>query len=257
MLNIEAIPALKDNYIWMIEAPARPDQVVLVDPGEPGPAQARLEATGKQLAAILVTHHHPDHTGGVRALASDWQVPVFGPSAEAQAVVTEPRADGQRVELGELGLAFEALHIPGHTLGHTAFLGHGALFCGDMLFSIGCGRLFEGTAEQMLASLERLAALPGETRVYAGHEYTLANLVFAEAAEPDNPGHAGFRQRIEALRADELPSLPSTIATENDLNPFLRCSSPAVRQQAEIWSGESLDDKVRVFAALRRWKDVF
>lgn len=257
MLKIVAIPALADNYIWMIHSPVEHSRVLLVDPGDAQPAMKRLRQDSLELAGIIITHHHPDHTGGVPELVEQWSCPVYGPAGEAAAVVTEPRADGELVQRPDLGLEFQAIAIPGHTLAHTAFYGHEALFCGDTLFSIGCGRLFEGTPEQMSDSLSRLAALPEASRVYAGHEYTLANLRFAAAVEPGNPEAEEYRRWCETERSANRPTLPSNIGREKRLNPFLRSAEDSIREAAEKWSGEPLGDKVRVFAALRRWKDEF
>lgn len=257
MLDVIPVRALRDNYIWLIRGPDNPARVAIVDPGEPEPVERALAEHALAPAAVLVTHHHPDHTGGVAALAARYAVPVFGPAGEAAGVVTHRLEDGERFALPDHGARFEVLHIPGHTLGHIAFSGHGALFCGDTLFSAGCGRLFEGTPEQMLASLERLAALPNATRVYCGHEYTAANLAFAAAVEPDNAAVTAYRSKVAGLLAAGEPTLPSTIELERAVNPFLRTAQGAVRRAAGQWSGKALNDKVRVFAALRRWKDEF
>ena len=255
MLEVTAVSAFQDNYIWLIHGPDR--RVVIVDPGDAAPVHVALAAQQLEPAAIFVTHRHHDHIGGVAELAARHGVPVFGPAREAQEVVTEPCLDGNRVRPPGLDLEFGVLEIPGHTLGHIAFHGHGALFCGDTLFSAGCGRLFEGSPEQMSASLARLAALPAETRICCGHEYTLSNLRFAAAVEPDNAAIAAYREKAAALRAENRPTLPSQMARELEVNPFLRTSEAGIRRAAEQWSGTRLDDKVRVFAALRRWKDEF
>lgn len=261
MLEVTAVSALRDNYIWLIHGrkdSERGDRaVVIVDPGETAPVEAALAEHDLAPAAIFITHHHPDHTGGASSLAERFSIPVFGPAREAQGVVTTPLREGDLASLPELGLEFQALDIPGHTLGHIALYGHGAVFCGDTLFSAGCGRLFEGTPEQMLASLERLAALPGDTQIYCGHEYTAANLAFAATVEPGNPDIESYRQEVAKLRDRNMPSLPSRIDQERDVNPFLRTSGNAIRLAVEEWSGKHLNDKVRVFSALRRWKDQF
>ncbi|HEX9628270.1 MAG TPA: hydroxyacylglutathione hydrolase [Acidiferrobacterales bacterium] len=246
--------AFEDNYIWIVRG-AAPDRAVVVDPGDADPVFAALDAAGLRLAAILCTHHHGDHVGGVAALTARFPVPVFGPARERIAAVTVPLADGDRAALDDLGLNFRVLDVPGHTAGHIAYVGHGLLFCGDTLFSAGCGRLFEGTAAQLHASLTRLAALPPETQVYCGHEYTRANLGFARRVEPDNPDIAAHLKTVEALRAADRPSLPSTIGLERRINPFLRSGEPAVRAAAEREAGTTLADPAAVFAALRRWKD--
>ena len=256
-LTVTPFPALRDNYIWLVHGTSDSSRVAIVDPGEAEPLFGFLQQHALRPEAVLVTHHHPDHTGGVRALADYFNIPVYGPAREASHVVTHPLHDGARVQLPGLGLEFAALDIPGHTLGHIALHGHGAVFSGDTLFSAGCGRLFEGNADQMLASLERLAALPEETRVYCGHEYTAANLAFAATVDPHNESVRVLREEVASLNARRVPTLPSTIGQELSINPFLRTSESAVRRAAEQWSGTMLNDKVRVFAALRRWKDSF
>ena len=234
-------------------------QAVVVDPGDASPVQAALEAQGLELAAILVTHHHPDHVGGIEALRARLRGPVHGPARERIPAPFEPRRDGECVQA--LGLGFEVLDVPGHTAGHIAYFAKppGAaplLFCGDTLFSAGCGRLFEGTAAQLQASLQRLAALPPETRVCCTHEYTLSNLRFAQAVEPDNRDVAAHLAHCEALRARGDITLPSSIALERRINPFLRCSEPAVVAAARR-EGAADDSPLAVFAALREWKNRF
>jgi hydroxyacylglutathione hydrolase len=255
MLQVTPVNALRDNYIWLIHGQDDPRDVVIVDPGEAAPVEVELAARSLQPRAIFVTHHHRDHTGAVAGLAARFGIPVFGPGREAQSIVTQPLRDGDMAR--PVNLEFQAIEIPGHTLGHIAFYGHGALFCGDTLFSAGCGRLFEGTAEQMANSLKRLAALPAGTEIYCGHEYTLANLRFAAEVEPQNESIRGYRQAAAALRERNRPTLPSRVGLELAVNPFLRTSESGVRRAAERWSGEQLDDNVRVFAALRRWKDEY
>ena len=256
MLELLPLPAFTDNYIWTLRRAGDP-RVVVVDPGDAAPVEAHLAQLGLELAAILVTHHHGDHVGGVPALVARHRVPVHGPAREAQAVVGVPHADGARLHIPELELDLEVLEIPGHTLGHIAFVGDGVLFCGDTLFSVGCGRLFEGTPAQMLGSLERLAALPPATRVCCGHEYTQANLAFAAVAEPGNAAAADHALSVAAARAAGHPSLPSTIALERAVNPFLRIDSPVIERTVAEWSGGEPAGKVALFAALRRWKDAF
>lgn len=256
MLEVTPVPAFRDNYIWLIHGLDR-TQVVIVDPGDASVVIEKLAAEKLRPAAVLVTHHHADHIGGAAALRDRFDIPVHGPAREAREVVTHPLTDGETLHLDTLDLRFDVMEIPGHTLGHIAFHGHGAVFCGDTLFSAGCGRLFEGSAEQMSASLERLAHLPGETRVFCGHEYTAANLEFAATVEPGNAALPALQREVADLRARNKPSLPSRIDRERAVNPFLRASESSVRQAAEQWSGTPLNDKVRVFAALRRWKDNF
>ncbi|HLU62064.1 MAG TPA: hydroxyacylglutathione hydrolase [Gammaproteobacteria bacterium] len=254
MPKISHVPAFRDNYIWFIHAKDEPEDVLIVDPGDAAPVLDRVGQEGLVPRGILLTHHHRDHIGGAATLRERFDVPVFGP-AEAGDVVTELVREGSTFRLA--GLDFTVMEIPGHTLGHVAFVTGDALFCGDTLFSAGCGRLFEGTPEKLLHSLERLAALPETTRVFCGHEYTLANLTFAAAAEPGNDEIAAWRRQVEALRQQGEPSLPSSIARERQVNPFLRIEQPGVIASVERWSGNTLSDKVRRFAALRRWKDEF
>lgn len=257
MLKVTPVEALSDNYIWLIHSARDQRRVYIVDPGEARPVEERLQRDKLAPAGILITHHHPDHTGGARQLAESYGLRVHGPADEAGAVVDEPLHDGDTLDLATDGLQFEVMAIPGHTLGHTAYFGHGALFPGDTLFSAGCGRLFEGTPKQMLASLDRLAALPDETLIYCGHEYTVRNLEFALAVEPNNAETAAYAEAARSRRAGNEPTLPSRIGREKAVNPFLRAHLDNVRQAAEQWSKTGLNDKVQVFAALRRWKDQF
>lgn len=251
------VPAFEDNYIWLIRG-ASHSHVAIVDPGDATPVLHTLAALGLTPVAILITHHHGDHTGGVADLLRHFPgIAVYGPVLEGIAGVTQLLGDGDRVELAELGVEFLVMHLPGHTRGHIAYYGHGWLFCGDTLFSAGCGRLFEGTAEQMHSSLNRLAALPGKTLVYCAHEYTLANLRFARAVEPDNAAIADYRHEVESLRAGKMPSVPSTLERELEVNPFLRSRTQAVREAAERQAGRSLPNETSVFAAIRKWKDGF
>jgi len=257
MLQVTPLRAFADNYIWMIHAPTDPRCVVVVDPGDAAPVERALSEGQLQLAAILVTHHHADHVGGVQQLLAQFPVPVFGPATEN--IPGKPRTlvEGDRVVLEVLGLQFDVLDVPGHTAGHIAFVGHGAVFCGDTLFSGGCGRLFEGTAEQMHASLAKLARLDPATLVYCTHEYTLSNLRFAKAVEPHNAALAAYQDLCEAKRGQDVPTVPSTVALEHSVNPFLRCGADTVKQAAEAHVGHALDSTVAVFAAVRAWKDNF
>jgi len=259
-LTVRPVRAFADNYIWLIDSPRRPGFVVAVDPGEAAPVLEELRRSGASLAAILLTHHHPDHIGGVAELlrhaAGAAPIPVIGP--EDARIPTLTRAvHAECLELPDLGLSFETLPIPGHTLSHIAFWGHGALFCGDTLFSAGCGRMFEGTPIQMNASLNTLRALPPETRVFCGHEYTAANLRFALAVEPLNGAALEYQGSVQRLRAAGEPSLPSTLGLEIQVNPFLRCDQAVVARSAEAHAGKRLDGPAEVFGVLRAWKDGF
>lgn len=251
-MHLHPLPALTDNYIWTL---ADADGAIIVDPGEAAPVLAAAEA-GLQPAAILLTHHHPDHIGGTAALLQHWPgLPVFAPGDARIDLPCTRVGDGDRVDIGDW--RFEVLAVPGHTVSHIAFLGHGHLFCGDTLFSLGCGRMFEGTPAQMLASLERLAALPAGTLVCCGHEYTLANAAFARTVDPDNPALQRRTEDATAMRQSGRPTLPSTLADEIAANPFLRVDAPAVRAAIANRLGREPADRVGVFAELRRWKDGF
>ena len=255
-MNLIALPAFADNYIWMLHDGVR---AVVVDPGDAAPVQQALGRLQLQLVAILVTHHHADHVGGVNALRPLLQGPVYGPRKEKIPAPFEPLDEGDRVQV--LGLDFGILDVPGHTAGHIAYVQHGAakqqlLFCGDTLFSAGCGRLFEGTPAQMHESLSKFAALPADTRVCCTHEYTLSNLRFAAAVEPGNAERARYQMRCEALRADGQPTLPSSIGLELAVNPFMRCSAAEVMATAKV-RGSVDDSPAAVLAALREWKNTF
>jgi hydroxyacylglutathione hydrolase len=257
MLEVSPVRAFSDNYLWLIRTPGDRAGAVVVDPGDARPVEIALEQRGLDLRAILVTHHHPDHVGGVRALAAKHSAPVFGPARETLPCEFSPLDGGDSVSLAGLGLEFDVMAVPGHTLGHIAYHGHGALFCGDTLFSAGCGRLFEGTPAQMLDSLDRIAALPDETLVYCAHEYTLGNLRFAAAVEPGNADVLETLDAVQALRSRDAITLPSTLERERRINPFLRCREPAVRAAAETRAGRSLGRPDDVFAVIRGWKDGF
>jgi hydroxyacylglutathione hydrolase len=256
-LDVRPVRAFTDNYVWLIESPLRPNRVVAVDPGDAAPVIAELERCGASLAAILLTHHHPDHIGGVSELLKLAPVPVVGPEDSRIPQPTQTVRDGERCELPELGLGFDILQVPGHTLSHIAYLGHGALFCGDTLFSAGCGRMFEGTPPQMNASLNRLRDIPPETRMFCGHEYTAANLRFALTVDPANQAAQEYQAKVARLRAAGAPTLPSLMALEILVNPFLRCDAVPVRAAAEAHAGKALHGPAEVFGVLRAWKDGF
>jgi hydroxyacylglutathione hydrolase len=254
MLHIHAVPAFRDNYIWALE---NGREAVVVDPGEAAPVEAFLAHRGLKLAAILATHHHADHVGGMPELVARWRCATFGPAREIPAGIDHRLAEGDRIAVPGIGITLEVLDIPAHTAGHIAYSGSDLLFCGDTLFACGCGRLFEGTAEQMAGSLAKLARLPGATRVHCGHEYTLANIRFAEAVEPGNARLRERRIRDEAKRARGEPTLPSTIADELATNPFLRCGEPEVIAAASKHAGRALRDPIEVFTEIRAWKNSF
>jgi hydroxyacylglutathione hydrolase len=257
--EIVPVRAFKDNYVWTLRGTVGDSAryAAVVDPGEARPVLDYLAREKLELVAILATHHHADHVGGISELVQKYPVPVYGPRNEPIASVTRPVSGGDQVTIPQLGVSFSVLDIPGHTRAHIAYYGAGALFCGDTLFACGCGRLFEGTAEQMYASLEKLRALPDETKVYCGHEYTLANISFAQAVEPDNPALAAREQRDRRLREAGKPTLPSTLRDEKATNPFLRSREPAVVESANKYLGTRVSDPVRVFAAIRDWKNKF
>ena len=254
MIQVNPVPAFKDNYIWLIgHTDSR--RVAMVDPGDARPVLDALQRQSLTPCAILLTHHHRDHVGGVTELLRHFDIPVYGPAHEPVPTITHPLREGDRVTLPEICLTLSVLDVPGHTRGAIAYYGHGCLFCGDTLFTAGCGYLFEGTPPQMYHSLGKLAALAPETQVYCGHEYTLDNLSFARVVEPHN---ADIRARItEAtrLRARNLPTVPAPLELELRTNPFLRCRTPVVTAAAENYAGRPLSTSAEVFAVVRRWKD--
>jgi hydroxyacylglutathione hydrolase len=255
MAAVLHVPAFDDNYIWLLQGAS--DTVAIVDPGDADAVVSALDARDLTPAAVLCTHHHWDHTGGNLALQERFDLPIYGPASERIPGMTHPLHDGARVALPGFDLNLEVIAVPGHTAGHIAYYGEQMLFCGDTLFSAGCGRLFEGTAAQMHASLSRLAALPDATRVYCAHEYTESNLRFALAVEPDNGDLLSRVGEVRALRGRGEPSLPSALATEKLTNPFLRCAEATVRDAVRNHAGREPESEVEIFAELRRWKDGF
>ncbi len=267
VFHLHPVAAFADNYLWLLH---NGRQALVVDPGDAQAVQAALESQRLELVGTLLTHHHADHVGGVMTLRAAWpQMQVWGPSFERIDGIDTRLDDGDSVKL--LGLAFQVLGTPGHTAGHISYfcdapeLGEPLLFCGDTLFSGGCGRLFEGTPAQMHASLSRLAALPGATRVCCAHEYTLSNLKFAAEVDAANPVLMGYTASCRALRAENRPTLPSRISTERAVNPFLRCAEPALQASAQRAPGYAQvaeqeaahGSEVSTFAALRHWKNTF
>lgn len=254
------LPAFSDNYIWAI---VRGDNAVVVDPGQAEPVLSLLKQHGLQLRAILLTHHHGDHVGGVTELLHHTSARVYGPANERLPHCDVRLAEGDEVDLPEAGLSLSVLDVPGHTAGHIAYFGRlqtqdaPVLFCGDTLFAGGCGRLFEGTPAQMHNSLAKFTSLPADTQVYCAHEYTLSNLRWALAVEPANHSLQQWYLQAQQIRQQGCPTVPTTMALELDTNPFLRASQTAVVQAASQQSGQALDTPVATFAALREWKNDF
>jgi hydroxyacylglutathione hydrolase len=256
MLNVLTVPAFQDNYLWLIHDGAR---AAVVDPGDATPILKALADNGLALAAILLTHHHADHVGGVPALLQHFKVPVYGPRSDGIPHVTRPLAEGDTAVVPELDLTLDVIDVPGHTRGHIAYHSkkNGWLFCGDTLFAGGCGRLFEGTPEQMVNSLEKLESLPDQTQIFCAHEYTLANLRFANEVEPDNM-QLKVRIRHEQAKRDRgVPTVPSTIGLEKSTNPFLRFREPHIADRLIARGLVSTREPIAVFAALREWKNSY
>jgi len=259
MIQIDALPAFTDNYIWLLQDPAS-QRCAVVDPGDAAPVFAWLaQHPGWQLSDILVTHHHHDHVGGVAELKAGTGARVLGPAAENIPARDIALVDNDQIQV--LGLAFTVYAVPGHTLGHIAFYHDDAttplLFSGDTLFAAGCGRLFEGTPEQMHNSLSRLGELPDNTLVYCTHEYTLSNLRFALAVEPNNPDIAERFAQVTAWRNENRISLPSNLALERRTNPFIRTGETSVKEKVDERTGSDNQSPSAIFAALRAWKDKF
>jgi hydroxyacylglutathione hydrolase len=261
--QVEPLPAFADNYIWLLSDPVKRCAAV-VDPGDAEPVLAALHQRSWSLSSILLTHHHRDHAGGVAHLVAETGARVFGPAAETIAGVDQALEDGNKISPWDGGPSAHVLDIPGHTRGHIAYLfaqigedQRPVLFCGDTLFAAGCGRIFEGTPAQMLSSLDRLAALPGPTLVFCAHEYTVSNLRFARAAEPDSAPVAERLAEALAIREAGLPTLPSSIAIELASNPFLRAAEPGVWASVTAETGHPPADRLQSFSALREWKNRF
>jgi hydroxyacylglutathione hydrolase len=253
-ITVTAIPAFADNYIWLVSTGG--DQCAVVDPGDAGPVEQVLKQTGLELSYILITHHHADHTGGMAELVSSHGAQVYGPADSRISGLDRTLAENDTVSLPLLELEFRVLEVPGHTRSHIAFYGHGCLFCGDTLFSAGCGRLFEGTPEQMQVSLDKLAALPADTQVFCAHEYTLSNCDFARAVEPDNVQLLRRASEVEAARAIGRSTVPSQLGEELAVNPFLRSREPSVIAAAQK-RNPGAEAGASTLAEIRAWKDSF
>lgn len=250
-MRVHPVKAFDDNYIWLIESSQ--DRVIVVDPGDDKPVVEWLEANNKHIAGYLITHHHHDHTGGLEALKARYPATCYGPDNPAISGIDYAVIEGDTVNLA--GLSFAVLATPGHTLDHISFYGETALFCGDTLFSGGCGRMFEGTPEVFVASLDKLRRLPGETRVFCAHEYTQANLTFASLVEPDNAVLQSYLEKVKLMRQDDQITLPSTLQLELAINPFLRFDQSPVRDAASEYAEKDIEGAENVFAIIREWKD--
>jgi hydroxyacylglutathione hydrolase len=252
MLQIWPIEIFDDNYVWVLETPDT-DRVAVVDPGDGVPVIDALEERELRVDAVLLTHHHHDHVGGVNDLIDRDHPAVYGSPADAVPGVDRPVGDGDTIPLP--GIELEVVALPGHTSNHLGYIGAGVALVGDTLFAGGCGRLFGGTAQQLHASLVRLSELPPETKIYCAHEYTIANLRFAAEVEPENRALAERLASVEAVRAENQPTVPSTMAYELATNPFLRCTEPSVIAAAEVRAGRALSGPAEVFSVIRSWKD--
>lgn len=253
-LEIIPLPAFEDNYIWCLR---RNGHAAVVDPGDAAPVLKHLADSGDRLCAVLVTHHHHDHIDGIAELTARHPVPVFAPEREAIAGTTRALAGGDHIEIPELAIDFDVLDLAGHTRGHLGYYRPGTLFCGDTLFGCGCGRLFEGTPAQLQAALTRIGVLPRLTLAYCAHEYTASGIRFANAIEPGNPAIAVRGKEVSALRAAGQATVPFTIGTELDTNPFLRCTEPEVKGTIARRLGHATANELEVFTALRAWRDRF
>ncbi len=264
MLSITPIPAFNDNYLWLI---TNGNHAAIVDPGDPRPVIQYLESNGLTLKAILITHHHADHTGGIDALKAQYHCPVYGPKNDPVSNLDHSLEENAIIKIESLGIEFQIIALPGHTLGHIAYyagpeaLGSNdatpLLFCGDTLFSGGCGRLFEGTPAQMWSSMLKIRNLPASTQVFPAHEYTQSNIDFALAVEPQNQDLIDYDQQVKKLRISDKPTLPTNLELETRINPFLRADIDSVKTAAESEANQELPEPVQVFAEIRRWKDHF
>lgn len=257
MLNVHPIRAFSDNYIWIIH---NQTHAAVIDPGIASSVIEYLQSKKLQLSAILITHHHHDHTGGNAELLQTFDVPVYGPYNESIATVSHSLREGDQVNLEEMSLRLMVLDTPGHTRGHIAYYGSNPfnmVFCGDTLFACGCGRVFEGTAQQMYQSLQKLSQLPSDTLIFCTHEYTLRNIQFAKVVDPKNAKLINFEIAAQELRNRNIPTIPTTLILERKINPFIRCEQQEIINNVQNYSGKSLPDPIEVFTVLREWKNNF
>ncbi|MCX7554082.1 hydroxyacylglutathione hydrolase [Marinicella sp. S1101] len=253
-IQINPIPIFNDNYVWVID---NGTHAVIVDPGKAEPVNDYLQQHQLKLSAILITHHHWDHINGLETLIAQHQCSSFGPVEDRIEHISNRVKEGDVVNLPELDLSFRVIETPGHTTSHICFFGNDLLFCGDTLFSMGCGKMFEGTPEQYIHSLNKLKELSPETMVYCTHEYTLSNIAFAQRIDPDNEAIAKKKSKSEQLRSHDLPTLPFKLSDEIKLNPFLRTDDQAFRDALSTKKNVKLDDEASFFAFLRTAKDNF
>ncbi|SIS76715.1 hydroxyacylglutathione hydrolase [Neptunomonas antarctica] len=257
MFTVTPLPAFSDNYIWMLTK-SNASGMIVVDPGDADVVIKAIDTYQQPLKAILLTHHHPDHTGGVKELVDRYNIPVYGPKNSPFTGISYPLGDSDQIDI--LGEQLIIKEIPGHTLDHISYYlkaSQPQIFCGDTLFLAGCGRLFEGTPEQMLQSMSYFKTLPANTAVYCTHEYSLANLNFAQAVEPNNPDIQATIEQCKALRAQNLPTLPTRLSQELTINPFMRSQCEDVRKAAEMHTGKAMMSELETFTAIREWKNVF
>lgn len=256
MLKVHTVKAFQDNYIWLIQA-ENSRKVLIVDPGDAGPVLETLEQLSLTPSALLITHHHADHVGGIRKLLQHYAVPVFGPASEQIPAISHPLVATDALLVDPDFPLFRVLDTPGHTAGHICYLVENKLFCGDTLFAGGCGRLLGGTAAELFRSLQQLKQLPAETEIYCAHEYTQANLRFADAVEASNPDLQDRIRAVRELRSQDKATVPSILAEELATNPFLRSDQPQIKKAAEHFVGHPLENAEAVFTAVRAWKDQF
>ncbi|MBX3618292.1 hydroxyacylglutathione hydrolase [Nitrosomonas sp.] len=257
MLTVHPVAAFKDNYIWVIHDR---NTAVVIDPGTALPVIEYLRSRQLRLAAILITHHHNDHTGGITGLLQYFDAPVYGPCSKNIPTITHSVRNNDEISFHELPLQLTVIEVPGHTLDHIAYYGSqpfGMLFCGDTLFACGCGRIFEGTAGQMYQSLQKLYQLPDDTLIYCAHEYTLGNIKFARVVDHQNEKLQAFEITARMQRSQNTPTIPTTLGNEKSINPFLRCSNLEIIASVQSYCNCKFQDPLSIFTALRDWKNNF